>query len=356
MLALGWCPEPQARVKIRTSHQNPWPSREYRKETVLEEEEANALFRTTLNNSTASLKLLSRRLGSAVEKARPYYEAREAARRTQLDCHWAAVQFQRASVLHQNARETIRLAEERFLPRQSDADQPPPPSPQYQFDSAWQELLNHATMKLLEAEQLKHASESEHLRRANTFAKAQAKLKHLERSLERSVARARPYFEQREVVQQELLRQKATIQQLQRTLGAAKSRYSSSLRELESISEQIHERRRMRELKPDLVSMDLGAAELDAGIELDGESATSDYQEDFRLSQEQQYWADVREQIEAMSAGMYAGRGAAAPAGPQAPLAEPPSAALRRRRTLSEPGGGQLGSGGERRRPPSAGW
>ena len=60
------------------------------------------------------------------------------------------------------------------------------------------------------------------------------------------MARARPYFEQREVVQQELVRQKAQIQQLQRAVGAAKARYSSSLRELESISEQIHQRRRLR--------------------------------------------------------------------------------------------------------------
>ena len=71
-------------------------------------------------------------------------------------------------------------------------------------------------------------------------------LKHLERVLEKAAARARPYFEQREVVQQELLRQKAAIQQLQRALGAAKARYSASLRELESISEQIHQRRRLR--------------------------------------------------------------------------------------------------------------
>lgn len=71
-------------------------------------------------------------------------------------------------------------------------------------------------------------------------------LKRLERALERSVARARPYFEQREVVQQELVRQKAALQQLQRAVTAAKGRYSSSLRELEHISEQIHEQRRLR--------------------------------------------------------------------------------------------------------------
>ena len=277
-------------------------------------EEANALFRSTLSASTASLKLLSGRLGSAVEKARPYYEAREMARRTQLDCHRAAVQFQRASVLHQNARETIQLAEERFLPRPGGS---PVRQQQFEFDSAWQEMLNHATMKLLEAEQLKHSSETEHQKRANTFSEAQRKLKRLESSLERPVARARPYFEQREVVQQELVRQKAAIQQLQRAVSSAKARYSSSLRELESISEQIHQQRRLRQPEPDLVPVDLSTCELDSCISVATESATSDYQEDFRLSQEQQYWAEMREQIEAMSAILIGGKEPTPPASPR---------------------------------------
>ncbi|XP_037088817.1 SH3 domain-binding protein 5 homolog [Pollicipes pollicipes] len=285
-------------------------------------EEANALFRSTLSDSTASLKLLSGRLGAGVEKARPYYEAREAARRTQLECQKAAVQFQRASVLHQNARETIQLAEERFLPRRTQREQ-------FEFDNAWQEMLNHATMKLLEAEQLKISSECEHLRRANNFADAQKKLKRLERTLDRHIGRARPYFEQREVVQQELMRQKVAIQQLQRAVSSAKARYSSSLRELENISEQIHEQRRLRELEPDLVPIDLDTCDL---VSVSGvtESATSDYEEDFKLSQEQQYWAEMREQIEAMSAALPAGGPAPAERAsppPLPPANEPPSPA-----------------------------
>lgn len=75
-----------------------------------------------------------------------------------------------APVLHQNARETIQLAEERFLPRRA------APAVPFEFDNAWQEMLNHATMKLLEAERLKTSSENEHLRRANNFADAQKKV------------------------------------------------------------------------------------------------------------------------------------------------------------------------------------
>lgn len=60
-------------------------------------QEANNVFRTTLTESTARLKALAKKLGSCIEKARPYYEALELARSSQLDCQRAAVQYQRAN-------------------------------------------------------------------------------------------------------------------------------------------------------------------------------------------------------------------------------------------------------------------
>ena len=47
----------------------------------------------------------------------------------------------------------ISLAEERFLNNPGN----------WQFDTAWQEMLNHATIKVIEAEKIKTASEKEHL-------------------------------------------------------------------------------------------------------------------------------------------------------------------------------------------------
>ena len=43
------------------------------------------------------------------------------------------------AALHQAAKETIALAEERFVNSRHE---------NWQFDSAWQEMLNHATMKV----------------------------------------------------------------------------------------------------------------------------------------------------------------------------------------------------------------
>ncbi len=77
-------------------------------------EEANALFRTLLSDSThqvrlnsgifcsffvifmslIQLKAMSKRLGGCIEKARPYYEAQEAYMKAQQECQSAATHYQ----------------------------------------------------------------------------------------------------------------------------------------------------------------------------------------------------------------------------------------------------------------------
>ncbi|PSN33341.1 SH3 domain-binding protein 5 [Blattella germanica] len=63
----------------------------------IELDEANTTFRLLLNESTRRLKLLSKKLGSCIERARPYYDSLEVAKKAQLECQRAAVQFQRAN-------------------------------------------------------------------------------------------------------------------------------------------------------------------------------------------------------------------------------------------------------------------
>jgi SH3 domain-binding protein 5 (SH3BP5) len=65
--------------------------------------------------------------------------------------------------IHDAAKETIALAEQRFLSN----------SKEWEFDNAWQEMLNHATIKVMAAEKQKTESESEHLKRAATFTAAE---------------------------------------------------------------------------------------------------------------------------------------------------------------------------------------
>ena len=60
-------------------------------------QETNNVFSSTFAESTARLKSMGKKLGSCIEKARPYYEALELARTSQSECQRAAVQYQRAN-------------------------------------------------------------------------------------------------------------------------------------------------------------------------------------------------------------------------------------------------------------------
>ena len=52
----------------------------------LQLEEAQSVFRTLLTDSTQQLKATAARIGSAIDKARPYYEALEVAQKAQKEC------------------------------------------------------------------------------------------------------------------------------------------------------------------------------------------------------------------------------------------------------------------------------
>jgi len=204
----------------------------------LQLEDANCLFRTLLTDSTHQLKALASKIGGVhIEKARPYFEAMEEATKAQKECQSAATAFQRASGIHAAAKETIALAEQRFLSN----------STNWQFDNAWQEMLNHATMKVMEAEKQKTESEAEHLQRAAFYTAAEQACQRLEKRLKKHVVKAQPYFEQKEAFNKTLEAQKAQVQQLQSKVSIAKAEYAKSLRKLEEISESIHAQRKLKQ-------------------------------------------------------------------------------------------------------------
>ena len=61
-----------------------------------------------LTDSTQQLKAVSKRIGSsAIEKARPYFEALEAAKKAQKECQAAATAYQRAFGVHAAAKVTM---------------------------------------------------------------------------------------------------------------------------------------------------------------------------------------------------------------------------------------------------------
>lgn len=116
-------------------------------------------------------------------------------------------------------------------------------SHEWQFDNAWQEMLNHATLKVMDAEKHKAETVAEHQRRAAVFSAVEKRVQELEDKYRSSINKSRRYFEEKQVCQDQLETQKGRIQQLQAQLQNCKTAYATSLRNLEKISEDIHRQR-----------------------------------------------------------------------------------------------------------------
>ena len=72
----------------------------------------------------------------------------------------------------------------------------------------------------------------------------------MEERLRRNIHKSRPYFEEKQCCQEQLEAQKARIDQLQDLIQSAKTKYSTALRCLEQISEEIHRQRGDLEVAP----------------------------------------------------------------------------------------------------------
>ncbi|KAM8883726.1 SH3 domain-binding protein 5-like isoform 1-T1 [Synchiropus picturatus] len=190
-------------------------------------------FRAVLVEATVKLDEQVKKIGRAVDDSKPYWESRKVARQAQLEAQRATQEFQRAVEILQAAKETIALAEERLLEEDS-----------RQFDSAWQEMLNHATQRVMEAEQARTRSETEHKKTAANYNSCISHMKQLEKKLKRSINKSRPYFELKAKYYLQLEQLKRHVDERQAKLVAAKAEYRTALRNLESISEEIHAQRR----------------------------------------------------------------------------------------------------------------
>ncbi|XP_004930492.1 SH3 domain-binding protein 5 homolog isoform X2 [Bombyx mandarina] len=223
----------------------------------LELDESMKTFHLLLNETSRRLQALTRRLGTCVDKSRPYYDALGQAVAARSECQKAAVQFQRASELHAAAKETVTLAEQRFVSKQDE----------WQFDSNWQEVLNHAIIKVMDAEKRKAESGREHQKKAAAYIAAEKKVTQLEENLKRNIIKSRHYFEEKKLCDEQLQTQNEKIEKLQRLIADAKFRYSKSLKALEEISEEIHRRR--GEYPPGKDSIPVGPREPGVGAERD---------------------------------------------------------------------------------------
>uniref|UniRef100_H2SBC2 SH3 domain-binding protein 5 n=1 Tax=Takifugu rubripes TaxID=31033 RepID=H2SBC2_TAKRU len=202
-------------------------------------EEARQKFRSVLVEATVKLDELVKKIGKAVDESKPYWEARRLARQAQLEAQKATQDFQKATEVLRAAKETISLAEQRLLEEDN-----------RQFDSAWQEMLNHATQRVMEAEHGKTRSEVLHKETAAKYTAAIGSMKQLEKKLKRTINKSKPYFEMKAKYYLQLENLKKNVDEHQAKLSQAKGDYKTALRNLEIISDEIHERRRNSTVGP----------------------------------------------------------------------------------------------------------
>ncbi|XP_011861474.1 PREDICTED: uncharacterized protein LOC105558416 isoform X2 [Vollenhovia emeryi] len=195
-------------------------------------DEARATFRELLCESTIKIDTLAKKLGSCIEKSRPYYDSRFKAKEALQETQKAAIRFERANSQHAAAKEMVYLAEEGLRTEGRC------------FDHAWQEMLNHATSRVNESEHERALSEAEHRHTTALYHKAEHEVQRLQRELKRAIAKSRPYYEMKAHFNQMLEEQKMKVSALERSVGEAKASYAEALRNLEKISDEIHRTRR----------------------------------------------------------------------------------------------------------------
>ncbi|KAM3955945.1 uncharacterized protein ACR2FA_010110 [Aphomia sociella] len=207
----------------------------------VELDEARLAFRRLLAEGHLRIQQLTKKLGTSVHKARPYYEARFRANITSQELQSATITYDKANSAHAAAREMVYLAEQ-GLARLAEGSEGG-----VTLDPAWQEMLNHATHRVNQAESDRaHATVTQRTKAAAHRA-ATALVQQLQNGLKRHIAKSRPYFEEKARINSALENQKARIQTLEEQVAEAKQQYSSALRNLERISDEIHKHRSRRQ-------------------------------------------------------------------------------------------------------------
>jgi len=189
------------------------------------------LYRATLSESSSSLEFLSSKLGDCVRKARPYYEAVAKLKRAQNEIQKATIDFERAVSMHDAAKEMVLVAEQGMLKDNN------------RMDTAWPEMLNHATIKVNDAEAQRHRSEREHGRCAELFKSTGRDVHKYERKLKNTIAKSRPYYEAKKKVKRCLEDLSGSVLRTEAELAEMKLTYKHALKSLEEISVAIHKQR-----------------------------------------------------------------------------------------------------------------
>ncbi|CAO4382925.1 unnamed protein product [Caenorhabditis nigoni] len=191
---------------------------------------ARADFRETQVQWSEKLKELSKQYSSQIAKARPFYELKVEERKLREESQKAAERFERATSILAIAKQQVSLTQESL-------------SRQTSVLPECLEVLNHHIQRVREVEEERTAAESLHATKAHTMLHLAEKIRAMEKDNRYAIKKSRLYFEKRLEFTKILEAQKTTILCLEAEVRQKKNDYTTSLRNLERISERIHEER-----------------------------------------------------------------------------------------------------------------
>ncbi|KAI6240777.1 SH3 domain-binding protein 5-like protein [Aphelenchoides fujianensis] len=179
---------------------------------------------------------IKKKYDSAIKKSRPYYEAKGEERKLREQAQEAAIRFERANSMLQVAKQQVKLTQD-SLTRQTN------PEP------ACLEVMNHHVQRVSEAEKERYEAEEAHRQLSHKLIECTQRVAQAAKENSRSIKKTRHYFDLHLDYRRRLDQQKQLISRLEAEVKQKKRDYTSSLRNLEQISDSIHEERSLTSTK-----------------------------------------------------------------------------------------------------------
>lgn len=180
--------------------------------------------------------------GSAIDRARPYFEAAQALEVATQRVNASVREFSASNQQSAQAKIELRGIEERLAYG----------AHKVTLDRDQQDGLSRATVRVLKSQQERDRHEQEYTRLLKEYREAQESAEAWRAQIgDAAIRRALPCFRQLQEHQRTLALEQSRINALVERTASAKSMYSSSMRELDRISVAVHDaRRRYREATP----------------------------------------------------------------------------------------------------------
>lgn len=201
--------------------------------------EARRSFTATMHANASSLEQKKGRLKKVIHRARPYFELTDKAKEAKAEAERSTKQYVTAKSQCNLAKEMISNAEE-LLSNQGDI---------CKLDMSFQEYINQATEKVMVCETEKARCASELAKRNEVYDSVNKELGRLQKKFNKSIEKARPYFEERALWELKLKQNKQNIDDLQQAIRARKLQYQEALNTLQAVSMEIHESRAARRFR-----------------------------------------------------------------------------------------------------------